>query len=118
MLPGHQRPPLCCQVEDGVLALCCLLGEQVTANAHAIAYLIQEWELFHLLPDTPERTRWELEYRLTLGVPQVLTLGHAAVEVKTNYERTRELSPQAGDACIGCPKPCGRGNRFNSAWFV
>ena len=73
-------------------------ARQSSANAQAISYLTQGLELLKTLPDTPQRALKELEYRLTLGVPLVLTLGHAATDVEMNYLRARELSVQSEDA--------------------
>jgi predicted ATPase len=53
-------------------------------------------ELLQILPDTPERTQQELTLQLSLGVPLLITKGHAAPEVGTAYTRARELCRQVG----------------------
>jgi DNA-binding SARP family transcriptional activator len=55
------------------------------ANEAAIAHLTRGLELFRTLPETPERTQRELDLLVALGVPLVLTKGHAAPEVETTY---------------------------------
>jgi predicted ATPase len=49
------------------------------------------------LPDTPKRRQHELTLLTALGIPLILSRGHAAPEVEATYARARELSRQLGD---------------------
>jgi predicted ATPase len=69
-----------------------------SAHVEAISHLTTALALLQTLPDTPERAQHELDVRLALGIPLVLTRGHAAPEVETTYARARELCRQLGDA--------------------
>ncbi|KPJ49549.1 MAG: hypothetical protein AMJ38_03185, partial [Dehalococcoidia bacterium DG_22] len=69
-----------------------------SANEAAIAHLTRGLELLKTTLDTPERIQRELDLQVALGVPLVLTKGHAAPEVERTYARARELNEQVGDA--------------------
>jgi predicted ATPase len=69
-----------------------------SAHVEAISHLTTALALLTSLPDGPERTQQELALLTALGVPLVLTRGHAAPEVETTYARARELCRQLGDA--------------------
>jgi DNA-binding SARP family transcriptional activator/class 3 adenylate cyclase len=68
-----------------------------SANEVAIAHLTRGLELLKTLPETPEHIQRELDMQIALGVPLVLTKGHAAAEVERAYARARELSRQMGE---------------------
>jgi adenylate cyclase len=70
---------------------------RLSANEEAIAHFTQGLRLLKTLPDSPERIQQELDLLVALGVPLVLTQGHAAPEVETTYARARELSKWVGD---------------------
>jgi predicted ATPase len=72
-------------------------AKQSSANEAAIAHLTRGLELLETMPDTLERTQRELDLQIALGVPLVLTRGHAAPEVETTYARARELSKDVGE---------------------
>jgi predicted ATPase len=87
---------------DAEKAVAYLLGagekaKRSSANEAAIAHLTRGLELLKTLPETPERVQRELELQIALGVPLVLTKGHAAAEVEATYARARELNEQVGD---------------------
>jgi predicted ATPase len=67
------------------------------ANEEAIAHLSRGLELLQTMPITPERDRQELDLLVSLGVPLVLTKGHAAPEVQRTYAWALELSERLGD---------------------
>jgi TOMM system kinase/cyclase fusion protein len=69
-----------------------------SAHVEAISHLTTALALLTSFPDGPERTQQELALLTALGVPLVLTRGHAAPEVETTYARARELCRQLGDA--------------------
>jgi predicted ATPase len=70
---------------------------QRSANEEAISHLTTALALLQTLPDAPERAQHELDVHIALGIPLVLTKGHAAPEVETTYARARELCQQLGD---------------------
>jgi predicted ATPase len=88
-------------VIDKAIAYLLQAGEKAkrgSANEAAIAHLTQALELLEATPETPERTQRELDLQIALGVPLVLTKGHAAPEVEATYGRARELSEQVSNA--------------------
>ncbi|HEV8715146.1 MAG TPA: adenylate/guanylate cyclase domain-containing protein, partial [Candidatus Binatia bacterium] len=70
---------------------------QRSANVEAISHLTKGVELLRALPDTPERSQYELMLQITLGVPLMITQGYAALEVEKAYTRARELCQQLGE---------------------
>jgi predicted ATPase len=54
-------------------------------------------ESLKTLPDTPERTRQELDLQTTLGPALIATRGYAAPEVERTYRRAQELCLQVGE---------------------
>jgi TOMM system kinase/cyclase fusion protein len=68
-----------------------------SANAEAISHLTMALKLLQTLPNSPERAQHELDVHIALGIPLVLTKGHAASEVGATYARARELCQQLGD---------------------
>jgi predicted ATPase len=67
------------------------------ANEETIAHVNRGLELLQTLPDVPERARQELDLLVSLGVPLVLTRGHAAPDVQRTYARALELSVRLDD---------------------
>ncbi len=65
-----------------------------SANTEAIKHFTKGLELIETLPDTPERTRRELELQISLGVPLQATKGAGSSEVGRVYTRARELGQQ------------------------
>ena len=59
------------------------------------------------LPDTPERTRQELDLQTILGPALIATKGYAAPEVEQAYARARDLCQQVGEAPQLFPVLCG-----------
>src|SRR5262249_38652423 len=77
-----------------------LAGQQAvrhSANAEAITHLTTALELLKTLPESPERTRQELDSQTTLGAALVATKGIGAPEVEKVYTRARQLCQQIGD---------------------
>jgi adenylate cyclase len=68
-----------------------------SANEAAIAHLQRGLELLEAQPEGTDRDRRELELLLALGVPLVLTRGHASPEVESNYARAHALCAQGCD---------------------
>jgi predicted ATPase/class 3 adenylate cyclase len=66
-----------------------------SANHEAVAHLNRGLELIERLRDTPERSEVELALLTTLGPVLIATKGYAAPEVRTVYDRARELCQRA-----------------------
>jgi predicted ATPase len=74
-------------------------GERAFARAahmEAIAHLSKGLALLSTLPDTPDRTRDELDMQLALGRAFIHAKGHASPEVNQAFIRARELCQQGG----------------------
>jgi class 3 adenylate cyclase/predicted ATPase len=67
-----------------------------SAYVEAIGHLSQGLELLKTLPETPERSRQELDMQTSLGLAFMATKGFAAPEVERAYARARELCQQVG----------------------
>jgi predicted ATPase len=75
-------------------------GERSTvrsAYVEAVTHLTKGLEVLQTLPDTPARTRHELDMQLALGQALQVTKGSGAPEVKHAYARAQELCRQVGD---------------------
>jgi predicted ATPase len=69
-----------------------------SANLEAISHLMKGLEVLKTLPDTPERTRQELDLQTALGPALIATKGYAAPEVEQAYARAHELCRRVGQA--------------------
>ena len=63
-----------------------------SASTEAVQHLTKALELLKTLPDTPERTRQELDLQTALGTTFMAIKGYGALEVANSYTRARELS--------------------------
>src|SRR5262249_9229445 len=70
---------------------------QRSAHAEAIAHLRQGLALLQTLPETPERTRRELEMLIAFGESLRATKGFAASDVQATYTRARHLCHHLDD---------------------
>jgi predicted ATPase len=70
---------------------------QRSAHQEAIIHLTKGLELLKTLPNTPERTQYELTLQVALGGPLIATKGLAAPEVEHTYGRALELCRQVGE---------------------
>jgi hypothetical protein len=68
-----------------------------SAYLEAIAHLTKGLEVLATLPDTPERTRHDLDLQLALGPALMIIKGWAAPEVAQVYNQARALCQQVGD---------------------
>jgi predicted ATPase len=68
-----------------------------SANLEAIGHLTKGLEVLTTLPDTPDRTRQELDVQTALGLALRVIKGWSAPEAEQAYIRARELCQQAGD---------------------
>ena len=66
----------------------------VFANHEVVTLARRGLDLVKLLPDTPERSRHELLFHVTMGVPLMATRGYAVAEVEENYTRAHDLCKQ------------------------
>ncbi len=62
-----------------------------SANVEAISHLKTGLKLLLTLPETPARLQQELDMQVTLGSALMVTLGTGAPEVKSVYDRARQL---------------------------
>ena len=68
-----------------------------SANLEAIGHLTKGLEVLKTLPDTPDRTRQELDVQTALGLALRAIHGWSAPEAAQAYTRARELCQQVGD---------------------
>jgi class 3 adenylate cyclase/predicted ATPase len=73
------------------------IATQRSANQEAINHFTKGLEACKHLPETLERVQKELALQIALGVPLLLTKGHAAPEVETTYARARNLCRALGE---------------------
>src|SRR5262249_28061270 len=64
---------------------------QRSAHVEAIAHLRQGLALLKILPETPERTRHEVDLLIALGASLIAGKSYAAPEVGQTYTRARQL---------------------------
>jgi predicted ATPase len=77
-----------------------LAGQQAvqrSANAEAMSHLTKALELLATLPDTPERSRQELNLQITLGSVLFAARGWASPDTERAYTRARELCEHIGE---------------------
>ncbi|HSF33392.1 MAG TPA: adenylate/guanylate cyclase domain-containing protein [Candidatus Tectomicrobia bacterium] len=74
------------------------LAIERSANHEAVDHLTKGLQVVKTLPDTPARTRQELELQLALGSVLRMVKGHTAPDVEHTYTRAYELSQQMGDS--------------------
>ncbi len=68
-----------------------------SANAEAIGLLERGLRLIETLPESPDRVRKEIAFRVALGVPLMTTVGVMSHEAEQNYLRARTLCEEVGD---------------------
>ncbi|HEV8715848.1 MAG TPA: adenylate/guanylate cyclase domain-containing protein [Candidatus Binatia bacterium] len=72
-------------------------ASQRSAYVEAVSHLTKGLEVLKILPDTPERTRQELDLQVILGPALIATKGWGAPELEKAYSRARELCQQVGE---------------------
>ncbi|GAA3627696.1 AAA family ATPase [Microlunatus ginsengisoli] len=72
-------------------------ASRASAYVEAIAHLTTGLDLLAELPDGPQRSGVELQFRLALGPAYMALRGYAAPEVEACYQRARELCRELGD---------------------
>jgi class 3 adenylate cyclase/tetratricopeptide (TPR) repeat protein len=88
---GHHPSAIRCWFDAGQRALA------HSANVEAIANFRKALALLSALPDTPERTRQEIEIQLALGIPIIAVQGYASAETREAFSRARTLCLRLGD---------------------
>ena len=68
-----------------------------SANAEAIGLLERGLRVIETLPESPDRVRKEIAFRVALGVPLMTKVGVESPEAEQNYLRARALCEEAGD---------------------
>jgi DNA-binding winged helix-turn-helix (wHTH) protein/tetratricopeptide (TPR) repeat protein len=71
---------------------------RIFANREAIGLARRGLALLAKIPETPERTRKELDLQVTLAFSFLWTQGYASPETGTNMARARDLCEALGDA--------------------
>lgn len=70
---------------------------RLAAYDEVIAHLTVGLTLLPRLPETPARTRQELDFQMTLGGAYMATRGYGAPEAMTTHKRAQELCRRIGD---------------------
>jgi class 3 adenylate cyclase/predicted ATPase len=68
-----------------------------SANVEAIANFRKALQLLNALPETPERTKQEIDIQLALGIPLIAVRGYASAETREAFSRARTLCLQLGN---------------------
>ena len=68
-----------------------------SANVEAIANFRKALQLVNALPDTPERTKQEIDIQLALGIPLIAVRGYASAETREAFSRARTLCLRLGN---------------------
>jgi tetratricopeptide (TPR) repeat protein len=68
-----------------------------SANVEAIANFRKALQLLNALPETPERTKQEIDIQLAVGIPLIAVQGYASVETREAFSRARILCLRLGD---------------------
>jgi predicted ATPase len=87
--------------------LAAMNAQRIFANQEAVALARRGLELLGRTPETPERTRKELDLQITLAFSLLFTRGYGAQEVRENMARARELCEGLGDTAQLFSVLCG-----------
>jgi class 3 adenylate cyclase/predicted ATPase len=68
-----------------------------SANVEAIANYRKALQLLSALPETPERTKQEIDIQLALGIPLIAVQGYASAETREAFSRARTLCLRLGN---------------------
>jgi class 3 adenylate cyclase/predicted ATPase len=88
---GNHQLAIRCWFESGQRALA------HSANVEAIANFRKALQLLNALPETPERTKQEIDIQLALGIPLIAVQGYASVETREAFSRARTLCLRLGN---------------------
>ena len=88
---GNHQLAIRCWFESGQRALA------HSANVEAIANFRKALQLLNALPETPERTKQEIDIQLALGIPLIAVQGYASAETREAFSQARTLCLQLGN---------------------
>jgi class 3 adenylate cyclase/tetratricopeptide (TPR) repeat protein len=88
---GNHQLAIRCWFESGQRALA------QSANVEAIANFRKALQLLNALPETPERTKQEIDIQLALGIPLIAVQGYASAEAREAFSRARTLCLRLGN---------------------
>ena len=88
---GNRERAIRCWFEAGQRAVA------YSANVEAIANFRKALALLDALPDTPERTKQEVDIQLALGIPLIAVQGYASAETREAFSRASTLCLQLGN---------------------
>src|SRR6266516_2915616 len=87
----NQQLAIRCWFESGQRALA------HSANVEAIAHFRKALQPLNALPETPERTKQEIDILLALGIPLIAVQGYASEETSEAFSRARTLCLRLGN---------------------
>jgi class 3 adenylate cyclase/predicted ATPase len=82
---GNHQLAIRCWFESGKRALA------HSANVEAIANFRKALQLLNALPESPERTKQEIDMQLALGIPLIAVQGYASAETREAFSRALAL---------------------------
>jgi class 3 adenylate cyclase/tetratricopeptide (TPR) repeat protein len=88
---GNYQLAVRCWFESGQRALA------HSANNEAIANFRKALQLLDALPETPERTKQEIDIQLALGIPLIAVQGYASAETREAFSQARSLCLRLGN---------------------
>jgi class 3 adenylate cyclase/tetratricopeptide (TPR) repeat protein len=88
---AHHQLAIHCWLKSGKRALA------HSANVEAIANFRKALQLLIALPETPERTKHEIDIQLALGIPLIAVQGYASADTREAFSRARSLCLQLGN---------------------
>ena len=88
---AHHQLAVHCWLKSGQRALA------HSANVEAIANFRNALQLLNALPETPERTKQEVDIQLALGIPLIAVQGYASEETREAFSRARTLCLRLGE---------------------
>jgi class 3 adenylate cyclase/predicted ATPase len=88
---GNRERAIRCWFEAGQRAVA------HSANVEAIANFRKALALLDALPDTPERTKQEVDIQLALGIPLIAVQGYASAETREAFSRASTLCLRLGN---------------------
>src|SRR5262245_1302359 len=95
-----------------------------SANVEAIANFRKSLQLLNALPETPERTKQEIDIQLALGIPLIAVRGYASAETREAFWEARALCQRLGNipeyfqALFGCWGNCWMSGKNDDALIM
>ena len=115
---GNYRVAIRCWFESGQRAVA------QSANVEAIASFRKALQLLDALPETPERTKQEIDIQLALGIPLIAVQGYASSETREAFLTAHTLCLRLGDiaeyfqALFGLWGYCWMGGKNDEALHI